>query len=121
MGIVEQQELRSGGQGVPAASDGRRAGKDAREFNEPLALPLRLSPWPFCIVFFAVLAVLGLVSLAAHAQSAKTFFKRGEAAEAREDYDAAYENYQKAYAEGSQGSELPQGFLSRACFSSARI
>ncbi len=33
-----------------------------------------------------------------HAQSAKTLYKRGEAAEARQDYDAAFENYQQAAA-----------------------
>jgi general secretion pathway protein D len=31
------------------------------------------------------------------AQSASSFFKRGETAEAHEDYDAAFDNYQKAY------------------------
>jgi general secretion pathway protein D len=32
------------------------------------------------------------------AQSANSYFKAGESAEAREDYDAAFDNYQKAYA-----------------------
>jgi general secretion pathway protein D len=32
------------------------------------------------------------------AQSANSYFKNGESAEAREDYDAAFDNYQKAYA-----------------------
>ncbi len=34
---------------------------------------------------------------AAHAQSASTWSKRGQAAEAREDYDVAYQDYQKAH------------------------
>ncbi len=37
------------------------------------------------------------VGLHAESAKAKTFFKRGQAAEARQDYDAAYDNYQKAY------------------------
>jgi general secretion pathway protein D len=55
------------------------------------ALPLLL----LCVVVF--------VSITAHAQSAKetkgsakTWYKRGEAAEARQDFDAAYEAYQHA-------------------------
>jgi general secretion pathway protein D len=47
----------------------------------------------------ALLAVLAIVILAGaglHAQSANALFKRGENAEARQDYDAAYDNYQKA-------------------------
>jgi general secretion pathway protein D len=39
-----------------------------------------------------------MTSLSLHAQSASTFFKRGQSAEAREDFDAAYDNYQKAAA-----------------------
>ncbi|MGB7549188.1 MAG: secretin N-terminal domain-containing protein, partial [Terracidiphilus sp.] len=54
----------------------------------------RLILW---IAFFAVLAVLGPGCAALHAESAKSFFKQGQAAEAREDYDAAYQDYQKAY------------------------
>ncbi|HUH64096.1 MAG TPA: cohesin domain-containing protein [Terracidiphilus sp.] len=48
------------------------------------------------LVAFAFLLVLSGSPL--HAQSAKTFFKRGQAAEARQDYDAAFENYQQAAA-----------------------
>src|ERR1035438_5350835 len=50
------------------------------------------------IVPFAVLAVIGLPSLRLHAESANSYFKQGESAEAREDYDAAFDNFQKAYA-----------------------
>jgi general secretion pathway protein D len=52
----------------------------------------------FWIALFAILAVFGLSSVSLRAQSASSYFKRGESAEAREDYDAAYENFQKAYA-----------------------
>jgi len=41
--------------------------------------------------------VLALAALPAQAESAASFFKNGQAAESREDYDAAFENYQKAY------------------------
>jgi general secretion pathway protein D len=43
-----------------------------------------------------VAAGLGLPVSKAHAESANTDFKRGQAAEARQDYDAAFDNYQKA-------------------------
>ena len=49
-------------------------------------------------MLLAVLAVFGLSSVLLHAESAKSYFRRGETAEAREDYDAAFDNYQKAYA-----------------------
>ena len=46
-----------------------------------------------------VCAVLlgGLGSVLLHAESAKSYFKSGERAEAAQDYDAAYQAYQKAY------------------------
>jgi general secretion pathway protein D len=51
----------------------------------------------FWMAFFAVLAVFGLSGALLHAESASSFFKRAQNAEAREDYDAAFDNYQKAY------------------------
>jgi general secretion pathway protein D len=51
----------------------------------------------FWIGIFAVLAGLGPGWVAVHAESARSIFKKGQNAEAREDYDAAYDNYQKAY------------------------
>ncbi len=50
----------------------------------------------FPLLLLALLAALG--SLPAHAQSAKTWDKRGQAAEAKQDFDAAYEAYQHALA-----------------------
>lgn len=52
----------------------------------------------FRIALFAVLAVIGLSGAALHAESASSYFKLGESAEAREDYDVAFDNFQKAYA-----------------------
>jgi general secretion pathway protein D len=40
--------------------------------------------------------IAGSSSLVAHAQSAKTWAKRGEAAEARQDYDSAFQDYTQA-------------------------
>jgi general secretion pathway protein D len=57
--------------------------------------PFGAASW---IVPVAVLAVIGLSSLRLHAESANSYFKQGESAEARQDYDAAFDNYQKAYA-----------------------
>ncbi|MBS1802531.1 MAG: type II and III secretion system protein [Acidobacteria bacterium] len=44
-----------------------------------------------------VLAFLCAGAAETYAQSPKSFYKRGQDAEAREDYDAAYQNFQKAY------------------------
>jgi len=41
--------------------------------------------------------MLAVCTVPAHAESAASYFKHGEAAEAGQDYDAAFENYQKAY------------------------
>ena len=46
----------------------------------------------------AVLASIGLSSVLLRAESASSYFKRGQNAEAREDYDTAFENFQKACA-----------------------
>jgi general secretion pathway protein D len=52
----------------------------------------------FWIALIAVLAVFGLSNTRLHAESAASYFKHGESAEAREDYDTALDDYQKAYA-----------------------
>ncbi len=51
----------------------------------------------FWIVAAAVFALLGAGSLSVLAQSAQTYYKRGQAAEAIDDFDNAYQNFQKAY------------------------
>ncbi len=63
----------------------------------------------------AVLALAGLAGASLRAESAGSFFKRGQAAETREDYDAAYVNYQKAYAAS------PKDLRYRAAFYRVRI
>ncbi len=52
----------------------------------------------FCFVLLLIAVLLGLSSVPVHAESANTFYKRGQAAEQREDYDAAFQNYQQAVA-----------------------
>jgi general secretion pathway protein D len=42
------------------------------------------------------MVISGPASILVHAESAGSFYKQGQAAEAREDYDAAFDNYQKA-------------------------
>jgi general secretion pathway protein D len=65
----------------------------------PVASGSVLSRAAYRIALFAVLAVVGLSSVSLRAESANSYFKRGQSAEAREDYDAAFDNYQKAYAQ----------------------
>jgi general secretion pathway protein D len=69
----------------------------------------------FWIALLAVLAVFSLSSVALHAESANTFFKRGQNAEAKEDYDAAFDNYQKAHA------KAPKDLRFRAAMYRVRI
>jgi general secretion pathway protein D len=57
----------------------------------------KLSAFFFKATPFAfALAVLAISGSVAQAQSAKTFYKRGQAAELRQDYDAALNDYQQA-------------------------
>jgi general secretion pathway protein D len=51
----------------------------------------------FWIALFVFLAAPGLSSLRLYAESASSDYKKAQTAEAREDYDAALENYQRAY------------------------
>jgi general secretion pathway protein D len=51
----------------------------------------------FRIALFALLAGFGAGSAKLYAESGKSWYKQGQAAEAREDYDTAFNDYQKAY------------------------
>jgi general secretion pathway protein D len=51
----------------------------------------------FRIMLFAALAAFLLPSVLLRAESASSFYKLGQSAEAREDYDTAFDNYQKAH------------------------
>jgi general secretion pathway protein D len=65
--------------------------------------------------FLAALALIGLCPPALHAQSANSFFKKGESAEAREDYDTAFNDYQKAV------SKAPKDLRFRTAFYRVRV
>jgi general secretion pathway protein D len=69
----------------------------------------------FWIASFAVLGALGLSSVTSHAESASAFYSRGQKAEIREDYDAAFDNFQKAY------KKNPKDLRYRAAFYRVRI
>ena len=69
----------------------------------------------FWIALLAVLAVFSLSSVTLRAQSANALFKRGQAAEAKEDYDGAFDNYQKAHA------KAPKDLQFRGAFYRVRI
>jgi general secretion pathway protein D len=53
--------------------------------------------WSLAFAILAITAGLGIFVARLHAESANSDFKQGQAAEAREDYDSAFDLYQKAY------------------------
>jgi general secretion pathway protein D len=97
-----------GSQGSPQGSDeqggpAKTPGSSMKSCIQTQASSKSVFPMPAFsgatrwIALFAALVVVGLSSAELRAQSASSFFKRGETAEAHEDYDAAFDNYQKAY------------------------
>jgi general secretion pathway protein D len=98
-----------GGQGSPhrAASAYEPAGTPGSSMNRRAFLPATSSPAvatsacsrnPLWIALFAILALSSLSAPSLHAESAASMFKHGQAAEAKEDYDTAFDLYQKALA-----------------------
>ena len=67
------------------------------------------------ILLAGVFALLGAASSSLLAQSANTYYKRGQSAEAREDYDGAFQNFQKAY------SMMPKNEVYRTAFYRVRF
>ncbi len=63
----------------------------------PAAAGIMTSKTVFAVVLFAAVASFGLPCARAFGESANTDFKQGQAAEAREDYDTAFEDFQKAF------------------------
>jgi general secretion pathway protein D len=60
--------------------------------------PSRIAPrLSLALALLLAVASLGVFVARLHAESANSDFKQGQAAEAREDYDTAFELYQKAY------------------------
>jgi general secretion pathway protein D len=68
-----------------------------RSIHAQAASRFVFSETAFRIALFAVVAVFGLSCVMLRAESANSFYKRGQNAEAREDFDAAFSNFQKAY------------------------
>jgi general secretion pathway protein D len=84
------------------------AGDGAGESGETPGIRMNRTPAPaiagimtsrtvFAIALFAAAAGFGLPCARAFGESANTDFKQGQAAEAREDYDTAFEDFQKAF------------------------
>ncbi len=69
--------------------------KSRLEFPAPL-IPV-FSKARYWILFAGIFALLGVGSVSVIAQSPNSYYKKGQAAEARDDFDAAYQNFQKAY------------------------
>jgi general secretion pathway protein D len=69
---------------------------------DPLLKPVHFRPaqsrFPIWIAAAFLLVLVAFAAVPLHAQSANTLLKRGESAEAREDYDAAFNLYQQAQA-----------------------
>ena len=63
----------------------------------PALAGIMKSRFIFAIVLFAAAAGFGLPCARVYAESANTDFKQGQAAEAREDYDTAFDDFQKAF------------------------
>jgi general secretion pathway protein D len=71
----------------------------SRPFSRPLSRPFSQIVPRLSVALALLLAVVGLGVFVArlHAESANSDFRQGQSAEAREDYDTAFELYQKAY------------------------
>ncbi|HEY1577426.1 MAG TPA: cohesin domain-containing protein [Terracidiphilus sp.] len=67
------------------------------------------------LLIAGIFALLGIGSSAAMAQSANNYYKRGQAAETQDDFDGAYQNFQKAY------SMNPKNEVYRAAFYRVRF
>ena len=83
--------------------------------SRPLVARSAFSGAAFGVALLALLAVSGLSSAPLRAESANSYFKNGESAEAREDYDAAFDNYHKAYAKS------PKDLRFRTALSRVRV
>ena len=81
-----------------------------RHVDAPPASRAVISGAASWIALFAIVAVFGLSSASLRAQSANTYFKRGQSAEAREDYDAAFDNFQKACKKDAKNLEYRTAF-----------
>jgi general secretion pathway protein D len=110
----------SGGQGClqgSGAHDGpvKTLGSSMKSSATSPVASVSFTGFAYRIALIAVLAVFCLSSVKVHAESAYGFYKHGQTAEAREDYDAAFDNYQKAYA------KEPKDLRYRAAYYRVRV
>lgn len=93
---------------TPGSSMNRRAVVGAA--SGAVLVPSVLAGPVFGLALFAMLALSGLCGAPLHAESAGADFKRGQNAEARQDYDGAFDNYQKACAKQPKDIEFRTAF-----------
>jgi general secretion pathway protein D len=79
-----------------AGGSGETPGRRMKRTPAPAVAGIMTSRTVFAIVLFAAALGFGLPGAKVYAESANTDFKQGQAAEAREDYDAAFDDFQKA-------------------------
>jgi general secretion pathway protein D len=103
-GSPQGSDEHSGPAKTPGSSMNRRV--DGQAAFRPVFFRSIRRVSAFWTALIAVVAVIGLSSVLLYAESAKSFFKHGQTAEAREDYDAAYDNYQKANAKDPKDLEF---------------
>jgi len=80
-----------------AGGSGETPGNRMNRTPAPAVAGIMTSRTVFVIVLFAAAAGFGLPGARVYAESANADFKQGQAAEAREDYDTAFEDFQKAF------------------------
>ena len=69
---------------------------------------LRARLW---ILLASVFVIFAIGSTSLSAQNANTYYKRGQAAEARDDFDAAFQNFQKAYSLSPKNESYRTAYL----------
>jgi general secretion pathway protein D len=80
-----------------AGGSGETPGSRMNRTPAPAVAGIMTSRTIFAIVLFAAAAGFGLPCARVYAESANTDFKQGQAAETREDYDTAFDDFQKAF------------------------
>ena len=62
------------------------------------------------VLMVGALTLFAMSSSSVFGQSANTYFKRGQAAEARDDFDTAFQNYQQAYSKSPSNESFRAAF-----------
>ncbi len=89
-----RERLAVGRECGPAVMPGSRMN---RRTSIPAAAGTIAPRWPLAFALLVAIACLGVPAARLHAESANTDYKQGQAAEARQDYDTAFDLYQKAF------------------------